>query len=227
MNNTSLKSTLITTVGKSQYREEDKSITANSLQLTFKRVYELILATLILIFIGSWLFSLISIIIKLDSKGAVFFKQRRHGKDNIPFYCYKFRTMVSNDEADTLQAKRGDHRITKFGAMLRRCSLDELPQLINVLKGDMSLVGPRPHAIPMNEIFAKEIPGYMKRHSMKPGLTGLAQSKGVRGEILNYHDLKTRYRLDIFYIKNWNLILDFKIIIWTAYSLLFNNKKAY
>ena len=145
----------------------------------------------------------------------------------VPFYCYKFRTMILNEHADILQARKDDQRVTRFGLFLRRSSLDELPQLINVLKGEMAIVGPRPHAVPMNEVFSKEIPGYMHRHSMKPGITGLAQSKGFRGEIVNYHDLYSRYRLDIFYIKNWCLYFDLKIIFWTAYSLLFKNSKAY
>jgi putative colanic acid biosynthesis UDP-glucose lipid carrier transferase len=132
-----------------------------------------------------------------------------------------------NQEADIVQARKNDNRITKFGAFLRRSSLDELPQVINVLKGEMSIVGPRPHAVPMNEVFSKEIPDYMYRHSMKPGITGLAQSKGYRGEIVDFHDLYSRYRLDLFYIKNWCLFFDFKIILLTAYCLLFKNKRAY
>ena len=135
--------------------------------------------------------------------------------------------MVANDEADTLQAKKGDHRITKFGGILRKSSIDELPQLFNVMKGEMALVGPRPHTLPMNEIFMKEVPGYMNRHVMKPGITGLAQSKGCRSEIKDYNDLNHRYRLDMFYIKKWNLAFDLKILLWTTKEVLFNNKKAY
>ena len=195
-------------------------------KLKTKRLFEVSLALLALVTVGLWLFPLIALFIKLGSKGPIFFKQLRHGKDNQPFYCYKFRTMVVNKEADTLQAKKGDSRITKIGRILRKSSLDELPQLYNVLKGDMSLIGPRPHAVPMNEIFAKEIPGYMHRHVMKPGLTGLAQSKGFRGEIRDFHDLNFRYRLDMFYVKRWSLLLDLKILFWTVHALLFNNGKA-
>lgn len=196
-------------------------------KLSAKRFYDVIITLLSLIFIGLWLFPVIAIFIKLTSKGPVFFKQLRHGKDNIPFYCYKFRTMVMNEDADTLQASKNDNRVTKIGFFLRRSSLDELPQLFNVLKGDMSIVGPRPHSVPMNEIFAKEIPGYMNRHNMRPGITGLAQSKGFRGEINNFYDLNARYKLDMFYLNNWCLYFDFKIILWTCYSVLFRNSKAY
>jgi putative colanic acid biosynthesis UDP-glucose lipid carrier transferase len=196
-------------------------------RLSEKRFYDLLITFLSLVFIASWLFPLIAILIKLTSKGPVFFKQLRHGKDNIPFYCYKFRTMVINEDADTLQARKNDNRVTKIGFILRRSSLDELPQLFNVIKGEMSIVGPRPHSVLMNEIFAKEIPGYMNRHNMKPGITGLAQSKGFRGEINNFYDLNARYKLDMFYLNNWCLYFDFKIIMWTCYSVLFRNSKAY
>src|SRR5690554_999970 len=192
-----------------------------------KRTYDLAIAIFSTLFICSWLFPIIAVLIKLSSKGPVFFKQLRHGENNIPFFCYKFRTMVVNEEADFLQAKKDDSRVTRVGAFLRKSSLDELPQLINVFKGEMSIVGPRPHAVPMNEIFAKEIPGYMRRHTMKPGITGLAQSKGFRGEIVNFHDLNSRYKLDMFYLKKWRLCFDLKIMIWTGYSMIFKNHKAY
>lgn len=196
-------------------------------KLRIKRIFDIILSLFGLLLICSWLFPLMGLIIKLTSEGPVFFKQIRHGKNNVPFYCYKFRTMVLNKNADVMQAKKDDLRITKIGRILRKRSLDELPQLINVLLGDMSIVGPRPHAVPMNENFSKVIPIYMVRHTMKPGITGLAQSKGYRGEIINFHDLSSRFRLDIFYIKNWCLYFDLKILIWTAYTLVFRNDKAY
>jgi putative colanic acid biosynthesis UDP-glucose lipid carrier transferase len=189
--------------------------------------FDFFVALSFLIFIGIWLFPLIALIIKCSSKGPVYFRQLRHGKDNQPFYCLKFRTMIKNNTADTLQAQKGDQRITKFGSFLRKSSLDELPQLINILRGEMSLIGPRPHALPMNEIFSDIIPDYMLRHTVKPGLTGLAQSKGFRGEIRNWQDLYGRYRLDMFYLKKKNWILDLKIIIWTAKSLFFDNRNAY
>ncbi|MEX2592090.1 MAG: sugar transferase [Anditalea sp.] len=227
MNRTFLRNTLPReSIRKLQPIKKENNTIAVPHQLKIKRVCEVILALFTMTLIGFWLFPLIALFIKLSSKGPVLFRQLRHGKDNVPFYCYKFRTMVLNDEADTVQAKKGDKRITKIGRILRKSSLDELPQLINVLKGDMAFVGPRPHAVPMNEIFSRVIPGYMHRHVMKPGITGLAQSRGSRGEFLNYYDLNFRYRLDMFYIKKWNLILDLKIIFWTIQTVFFNNEKA-
>lgn len=212
----------------SSYPEAESLFQDKDLQkLRTKRSFDVVLALFGLLFICSWLFPLVGIIIKLTSKGPVFFRQLRHGRNNVPFYCYKFRTMVVNTSADILQAQKNDHRITKIGKILRKSSLDELPQLLNVLFGHMSIIGPRPHAVPMNEVFCKIIPYYMNRHSMKPGITGLAQSKGYRGEIIDFHDLNSRIRLDIFYIKNWCLYFDFKILMWTAYTLLFRNDKAY
>lgn len=199
----------------------------NSYPLRIKNGFDFFMAFTFLIFIATWLFPIIALLIKIGSKGPVIFSQLRHGKDSKPFYCLKFRTMVVNDKADTVQAKKGDLRITKFGSFLRKSSLDELPQLINIVRGEMSLIGPRPHAVPMNEIFSDRIPGYMNRHAIKPGLTGLAQSRGYRGEIKSYQDLYFRYRLDLFYLKKWNLLLDVKILVWTAFSLLFDNKNAY
>ncbi|MEX2595045.1 MAG: sugar transferase [Anditalea sp.] len=228
MNNTFFRKSFSENIFSKPQKLEDLAHGIESTnKLRVKRTYDVLLALLAIIFICSWMFPLIAVIIKITSNGQIIFKQLRHGKDNVPFYCYKFRTMVLNNEADILQASKNDPRITKFGAFLRRSSLDELPQLFNVLKGEMSIVGPRPHAAPMNEVFSKEIPDYMNRHRMKPGITGLAQSKGFRGEIINFHDLYSRYRLDLFYIKNWCLYFDLKIILLTAYSMLFKNKRAY
>ena len=206
---------------------EHRTVFVDPRRLKVKGACDLVISILCLILICSWLFPVIALLVKLSSKGPVFFKQLRHGKGNVPFYCYKFRTMVLNDQADTMQAKKNDGRVTKIGSFLRRSSLDELPQLINVLKGEMSIVGPRPHSVPMNEVFAKEIPGYMDRHYMKPGITGLAQSKGFRGEINNFYDLHARYKLDMFYQRNWCLYFDLQIILWTCHSMWFKNSKAY
>jgi len=192
-----------------------------------KRGLDLFVSGMTLIFIMSWLFPLLALLIKLDSKGPVLFKQLRHGLDNKPFYCYKFRTMVANGEADIKQATANDNRITKIGKFLRSSSIDELPQIFNVLKGEMAIVGPRPHTIPMNLEFSKSIDNFMERHAVKPGITGLAQSKGFRGEIKNFSDIYARYRFDVFYVQKWCLVFDIKIIWDTAKTLIFKNQNAY
>jgi|SRR5690554_1602981 len=199
----------------------------DSSKLVMKRIFDVVFSVFVMVFIFPWLFPLTALTIKLTSPGPVLFKQLRHGKDNIPFYCLKFRTMVKNNDADTLQASKNDKRVTKVGKFLRRTSLDELPQIINVLRGEMSIVGPRPHTIPMNEIFAQEIDNFMFRHAVKPGITGLAQAKGYRGETKNFYDIHSRYKLDMFYVKNWCIYFDSLIIIQTVYSLWFKNDRAY
>jgi len=204
------------------YRQND-----NYSKRLLKRVFDIAFSFFTLVFVVSWLFPIIAILIKLDSNGSVFFKQLRHGRDNQLFYCYKFRTMVKNKDADIKQATVNDSRITRIGKFLRKSSLDELPQIVNVLLGDMSIVGPRPQAVPMNIEFAKEIDNFMSRHQVKPGITGLAQCKGYRGEISSYHELHSRFRLDFFYVRNWCLIFDIKIIIDTAVSLMTKSEKAY
>jgi len=204
------------------YRQND-----NYSKRLLKRVFDIAFSFFTLVFVVSWLFPIIAILIKLDSNGSVFFKQLRHGRDNQLFYCYKFRTMVKNKDADIKQATVNDSRITRIGKFLRKSSLDELPQIVNVLFGDMSIVGPRPQAVPMNIEFAKEIDNFMSRHQVKPGITGLAQCKGYRGEISSYHELHSRFRLDFFYVRNWCLIFDIKIIIDTAVSLMTKSEKAY
>lgn len=196
-------------------------------QIFVKRVLDVTVSLLVIVFVFSWLFPLIALLIKSSSRGPLLFKQLRHGRDNVPFYCYKFRTMRVNDTADTQQAVKNDPRVTKVGAFLRRSSLDELPQFINVLKGEMSIVGPRPHAVKMNEVFSEEIDNFMFRHAVKPGITGLAQSKGFRGETVDFYDLHSRCKLDLFYIKNWSIMLDLKIIFWTPVSLILKNHRAY
>lgn len=192
-----------------------------------KRLFDVVFAALFFITVGWWLFALIALAIKLDSKGPVFFRQTRAGKNNTRFNCFKFRTMVVNDQADSLQATRSDPRITRVGSFLRKTSLDELPQFFNVLLGDMSIVGPRPHPILLNEKFLDRIAKFMARHSVKPGITGLAQVRGYRGETQRLQDMKGRFRLDVFYIENWSFIFDLKIIIATVTGLLADNEKAY
>jgi len=192
-----------------------------------KRVFDILFAATFLMLIGWWLFAIISLMIKIDSSGPVFFKQIRAGRNNLKFHCLKFRTMQVNPLADTIQATRNDSRITRVGSLLRRTSLDELPQFINVLIGDMSIIGPRPHPLVLNEVFSERIRKFMSRHSVKPGITGLAQVKGYRGETQKLHDMKGRFRLDVFYIENWSLAFDVKIIVQTIFHLFKGSEKAY
>jgi Undecaprenyl-phosphate glucose phosphotransferase len=170
----------------------------------------------------------IAVIIKLESRGPAIFRQKRHGFSNKIFHIYKFRTMkcVEGGERITVQATRNDPRVTRVGRFLRRMSLDELPQLFNVLNGTMSLVGPRPHAVDHNEAYAKMIRSYFARHRVKPGLTGWAQVNGFRGEIKSVQDMEARVRYDIHYAENWSLGFDLKIIVMTAF-ICFSGRNAY
>lgn len=193
----------------------------------FKRFFDVLFSILIIFTILFWLFPLIAILIKLESKGPVFFKQIRNGLNNNEFKCYKFRSMYINSEANIKQVKRNDPRITKIGKFLRKSSLDELPQFINVIKGDMSVVGPRPHMVKETERFAENINKFMVRHLIKPGITGLAQVSGYRGEVETENDIKGRVKFDIFYIENWSFSLDIKIIFLTVFNIFKGEKKAY
>jgi Undecaprenyl-phosphate glucose phosphotransferase len=193
----------------------------------FKRIFDLIFAMLFIALVMSWLLPLIAVLIRVDSRGPVFFKQKRNGKGNRPFKCLKFRTMVVNTEADTKQATANDARITNVGKFLRKSSIDELPQFFNVLLGDMSMIGPRPHPIKLNEQFAPRIKKLTSRHYVKPGITGLAQAMGYRGETNTLGDMKNRITLDRFYIENWSFALDVKIVYLTIVSLIRGSEKAY
>lgn len=199
----------------------------DSSQIIASRIFEILAVCIFLILVASWLFPIIAVLIKMESKGPVFYKQLRHGQNNVPFNCLKFRSMKFEPESDFKQATKGDARVTKVGAFLRKSSLDELPQLINVLIGEMAIVGPRPHAIPMNKEFAEKIENFMCRHMVKPGITGLAQAKGYRGEINDSFDMNARLRYDLFYIKNWSFFFDIKIIFLTFNSLIFKSERAY
>ncbi|WP_109832818.1 undecaprenyl-phosphate glucose phosphotransferase [Reichenbachiella versicolor] len=192
-----------------------------------KRTFDIIFSSLVMIFLLSWLVPLIGLIIKIESSGPVFFVQNRHGRSNQFFPCWKFRSMVVNKESDSKQATKNDARVTKVGAFLRKTSLDELPQFINVFLGDMSVVGPRPHPIKLNNEFSPQIDRFIQRHAVKPGVTGLAQAKGYRGETARFSDMYGRVKLDRFYVKNWSLWFDIKIVFLTAWSILFNRENAY
>jgi putative colanic acid biosynthesis UDP-glucose lipid carrier transferase len=197
-------------------------------QPTFlKRAFDIAFASLVLVFLLSWLVPLIALIIKIDSRGPVFFKQLRTGKDGLPFYCLKFRSMRMSADADHKQASRGDSRITRIGAMLRKSSIDELPQFINVLRGEMSVVGPRPHMLKHTEDYARVIDNFMVRHAVMPGITGLAQVAGHRGETKELMAMTKRVNADIFYIKNWSFLLDLKIIVLTVYQSAKGSENAF
>lgn len=166
------------------------------------------------------LYIIIGVAVKISSPGPVLFRQQRSGLGNKPFTCLKFRTMIVNGEADTLQAVDGDIRITRVGAFLRNTSLDELPQFINVLKGDMSIIGPRPHMLYHTETYSSRVPGYMRRLSVRPGITGLAQILGYRGETPLDEDMARRVRLDLWYIDHRSPGLDIYIFIRTFLTFM-------
>ncbi|GAA0879226.1 undecaprenyl-phosphate glucose phosphotransferase [Algoriphagus jejuensis] len=199
----------------------------NALNSFGKRAFDVVFAGLTTVFILSWLIPLVGILIKLESRGPIFFVQKRNGLNNKVFDCLKFRSMTPNDYADTLQATKNDPRVTRIGAFLRRTSLDEMPQFLNVLMGDMSIVGPRPHSVPMNQSFKTQLVKYNSRHKIRPGITGLAQVRGFRGEIENSFQIRSRVRLDSFYVNNWSFLLDIGIMANTVRELLFHRENAY
>ncbi len=193
----------------------------------FKRFFDILFSLFIILFILSWLSPLLFILIKIESNGSLFFKQTRDGLNGDKFKCYKYRSMILNEFSDDIQAAKNDTRVTKIGSFLRKTSIDELPQFFNVFIGDMSVVGPRPHMLSQTKKYAKTIDKFMVRHLVKPGITGLAQIRGYRGEIEKNEDMENRVKLDIYYIENWSFLLDFKIIIQTIINVLKGEDKAY
>jgi putative colanic acid biosysnthesis UDP-glucose lipid carrier transferase len=191
-----------------------------------KRAFDIIFSLLIIVFVMTWLMPIIAFLIVLETKGPIFFKQGRPGLDEKEFHCYKFRSMRVNGKTEQ-EASRNDPRVTKMGKFMRKTSIDELPQFFNVLLGDMSVVGPRPHLWSQNKSYASKIKKYMVRHYVKPGITGLAQVKGFRGEIETDEDMINRIKFDVFYIENWSLIMDVKIIIQTIINIFKGEEKAY
>jgi len=192
-----------------------------------KRALDITASLLVTIFILSWMIPIIGLIILLESGRPIFFKQLRTGKNKKPFYCIKFRSMKSNKDADLKQATQHDNRITSFGRFLRESSLDEFPQFINVLRGEMSIVGPRPHMIKHTTDYSKVVDEYMVRQFIKPGITGWAQINGYRGEITNSEQIKMRVNKDLWYLENWTLWLDLKILFLTIYYIFKGDAKAY
>ncbi|HSQ44045.1 MAG TPA: undecaprenyl-phosphate glucose phosphotransferase [Ginsengibacter sp.] len=192
-----------------------------------KRVLDIIVSLLVVIFILSWLVPLLGVLIFIESGFPIFFKQLRTGKNKKPFYCLKFRSMKANKDAHFKQATQNDERITKIGKFIRKTSLDEFPQFINVLRGEMSLVGPRPHMVKHTSDYSKLVDDYMVRQFIKPGITGWAQINGYRGEITNPEQIEARVNKDLWYLENWTLWLDIQILFLTLYQMFKGDKNAY
>lgn len=198
----------------------------------WKRTFDTFFTLILFILVFSWLWPLIVLLIKLDSKGPVFFSQERLCRNNKKFYILKFRSMNTgcteiDNEGKYKQACKNDFRVTKFGRIIRKTNIDELPQFINVLKGEMSLVGPRPHPIPLNLQSKDNVDNYMVRHMTKPGITGWAQVNGYRGETKDTVLMQKRVEHDVWYIENWSFWLDIKIIILTVWDMLKGDTNAY
>ena len=199
----------------------------NPINAFIKRTFDIVFSLIVILGLLSWLTPILAILITLESKGPVFFRQTRNGIDNREFYCYKFRSMAPNRNADHIQATKNDMRITKIGKFIRKTSIDELPQFYNVLFGTMSVVGPRPHMVKHTNEYASSVDKYMVRHFVKPGITGLAQVRGYRGEVETESDILNRIKFDIFYIENWSLFLDLKIMVQTVLNAFKGEAKAY
>ncbi|WP_262710206.1 exopolysaccharide biosynthesis polyprenyl glycosylphosphotransferase [Chryseobacterium sp. CH1] len=192
-----------------------------------KRTFDIFFSIFVLAFICTWLFPIIAILIRTSSKGPVFFLQKRYGFHEEVFSCIKFRTMVVNDESTTSTTKENDTRITRVGKFLRKTSLDELPQFINVLKGEMSVVGPRPHMLAVDNYYKPKIGRYSLRSMVSPGITGLAQVSGLRGDFGDVEvEMKKRVLADAFYVRNWSFVLDLVIILKTILLVIGGDKNA-
>ncbi|WP_411766113.1 exopolysaccharide biosynthesis polyprenyl glycosylphosphotransferase [Winogradskyella sp. A3E31] len=194
-----------------------------------KRSFDIAFSLFVIVFILSWLSIILYILIKLESKGPLFYKHKRNGINYKEFECYKFRSLKKGTDKPLDYVQPKDERVTKIGAFLRRTSIDELPQFYNVLFGDMSVVGPRPHMVSFTEDYSKKIDKYnfLIRHNVKPGITGLAQTKGYRGEIKTDQDIVNRVKYDLYYIENWSILLDVKIIFQTIILLIKGDENAY
>ena len=192
----------------------------NKINLTLKRSSDLVVSLLVIILLLSWLIPLLALFIKITSRGPLFFIQSRSGKNGVAFNCIKLRSMYVNNDAHSKQALENDSRITSAGKFIRKFSLDELPQFFNVIYGDMSIIGPRPHMLFHTEAYSEIVDDYMNRLHVKPGITGLSQVMGYRGEIKNKMMIANRVRLDIFYIKKWSVGLDIKIVFKTIRLIL-------
>jgi len=192
-----------------------------------KRSFDIVFSLAFLVFVGSWLFPLAALAIRADSRGPVLFRQRRVGLGGVQFTCLKFRTMTHRPDAGFEQARKDDCRITRVGRFLRRTNLDEIPQFINVLAGSMSVIGPRPHVPELDDMFKDFVPAYAQRNMVKPGLSGLAQVSGCRGETRNVREMNHRIRFDVFYIRNVGFAMDLKLIVLTVLRVLQGDSRAY
>ena len=192
-----------------------------------KRVFDIVVSLLFLCTLFPLILLVVYVVSKITMPGPLFFKQKRTGYDGRDFYCYKFRSMKVNKDSDTVQAVKNDPRVTKWGAFMRHTNIDELPQFINVLKGDMSIVGPRPHMLAHTDYYSELISDYMIRHYVKPGITGWAQTHGERGETKTVEDMRRRVEKDIWYIEHWSFWLDIQIIIKTVTDAIHGDDKAY
>jgi putative colanic acid biosysnthesis UDP-glucose lipid carrier transferase len=192
-----------------------------------KRIFDIVVSSLVILFILSWLIPILSLLIWLDSRGPVFFIQQRSGLNGRPFNCIKFRSMRLNRDANQKQATKDDVRITRLGRFLRKTNLDEMPQFLNVWKSDMSITGPRPHMVKHTDSYSRVVSQYMIRHFLKPGITGWAQIHGFRGEVRVQEDINKRVEYDLWYLENWSLWLDARIIVLTVFNMLKGEKNAY
>ncbi len=192
-----------------------------------KRIFDVLISAVVIVFLLSWLIPLMALLIKIESRGAVFFVQMRSGKNNVPFPCIKFRSMYPNKESDEKQASKNDFRVTRVGKFIRATSIDELPQFFNVFLGEMSVVGPRPHMLKHTEDYSLLINKYMVRQFLRPGVTGWAQVNGLRGETRSTEDMAARIEHDIWYMENWGMWLDARIIILTASGFFKKQKNAF
>lgn len=206
---------------------ESSASRAGLYQRSGKRLFDLAFSAAFLVLVASWLFPVIALFIRLDSKGPILFRQRRVGLNGETFECLKFRTMRHDPEGKFVQAQKDDPRITRVGAFLRKTNLDEVPQFVNVMRGEMSVVGPRPHVPDLDHKFCDVVPGYLARNAVKPGVTGLAQVSGCRGETRSVREMTHRIRFDIFYTRNVSLFIDLKIIVLTVMRVLQGDRKAY
>jgi putative colanic acid biosynthesis UDP-glucose lipid carrier transferase len=192
-----------------------------------KRAFDVVFSVLVLLTCYPLLYLVAGLLIKLSSPGPILFKQKRNGLYGEVFECYKFRTMKVNEEADVVQAVKDDPRTTRIGSFLRQTNLDEFPQFLNVLMGDMSVVGPRPHMLKHTELYSQLVDKYMVRHLVKPGITGWAQIMGYRGETRTLEQMEGRVKRDVWYIENWSFFLDLKIIFVTVVNMFKGEKNAY